>query len=124
MSGDRAVFAGLDTRVVGSVKFGDGSNVDICGQGTMLFTCKTGEHRAITGVYYIPRLRMHIISLGKLDESGCQVLIQQGVLRIRDRQSLLLPKVQRAANRLYTLMLRVTQPVCLTTHTGVDGVLD
>lgn len=107
MSGDHAVFTDLDTGVVGSVKFGDGSNIHICSQGIVLFTCKTGEHRAITEVYSIPRLRMHIIILGQLDENGCQVLIQQGVLHIRDRQRQLLAKVQRAADRLYTLTLRV-----------------
>ena len=50
MTGDCAAFAELDTGITGSVKFGDGSTVDICGQGTVLFVCKSGEHRAITGV--------------------------------------------------------------------------
>ena len=43
-------------------------------------------------MYYIPRLRSHIIILGQLDESGCQVLIQNGVLRVRDRERRLLAK--------------------------------
>ena len=55
MTGDRAAFAELDTEITGSVKFGDGSTVEICGQGTVLFICKSGEHRTVTGVYYIPR---------------------------------------------------------------------
>ena len=80
MTGDRAAFAELDTGITGSVKFGDGSTVDICGQGTVLFICKSGEHRAVTGVYYIPRLNSHIISLGQFDENGCQVLIEDGLL--------------------------------------------
>jgi hypothetical protein len=63
-TGDHAAFAELDMSVTGSIKFGDGSTVDIYGQGTVLFVCKSGEHRAITGIYYIPRLNTHIISLG------------------------------------------------------------
>jgi hypothetical protein len=43
-----------------------------------MFICKSGEHRAITGVYYIPRMNTHIISLGQFDENGCQVLIEDG----------------------------------------------
>jgi len=74
----RAAFAELDTSVTETVKFGDGSRVDIYGQGTVLFVCKTGEHRAVTGVYYIPRLNTQIISLGQFDENGCQVLIEDG----------------------------------------------
>jgi formylmethanofuran dehydrogenase subunit D len=64
MTSDRAAFAELNTSVTSSIKFGDGSTVDISGQGTVLFVCKSDEHRAITGVYYIPRLNTHIISLG------------------------------------------------------------
>ena len=97
MTGDRTVFAELDSNVTGSIKFGDGSTVDICGQGTVLFVCKSGEHRAITGVYYIPRLNTHIISLGQLDETGCEVLIRGGILRVRDRGRRLLVKVKRGA---------------------------
>ena len=51
MTGKRTMFAKLDTSIVGTVKFGDGSVVDICGQGTVLFVGRTGEHLAIEGVY-------------------------------------------------------------------------
>ena len=95
MTGDRAAFAELDTSVTGTVKFGDGSQVDICGQGTVLFVCKSGEHQAVTGVYYIPRLNTQIISLGQFDDNGCQVLIEDGILRVRDRERQLLIKVRR-----------------------------
>ena len=121
MTGDRAAFAELDTSIVGTVKFGDGSRVEICGQGTVLFICKSGEHRAITGVYYIPRLNTQIISLGQFDENGCQVLIEDGLLRVRDRERQLLVKVRREPDRMYKLTARVAQPVCLAVHAGADS---
>ena len=121
MTGDRAAFAELDPSIVGTVKFGDGSRVNICGQGTVLFICKTGEHRAITGVYYIPRLNTQILSLGQFDENGCQILIKDGILRLRDRERKLLVKVERESNRLYKLTVRVAQPVCLAAHAGSDS---
>ena len=58
-------------------------------------------------------LRASIISIGQLDERGSEVLIKDGVLRIRDREQRLLAKVKRSLNRLYLLDLKVEQPVCL-----------
>ena len=67
----------------------------------------------LTDVYYIPQLRSSIISIGQLDERGSEVLIKDGVLRIRDREQRLLAKVKRSQNWLYLLDLEVEQPVCL-----------
>ncbi|CAO2045765.1 unnamed protein product [Urochloa humidicola] len=87
MTEEREAFSELDTGVVGTVKFGDGSRVEIRGRGTIVFMCKNGEHRALTDVYFIPKLQSNIISIGQLDERGCQVLIDDGMLRIRDRDN-------------------------------------
>ncbi|WVZ62955.1 hypothetical protein U9M48_012643 [Paspalum notatum var. saurae] len=111
--GSRGDFSELDTSITGTVKFGDNSLIDIAGQGTILFSCSNGGHRALTGVYYIPRLRSNIVSLGQLDECGCKVLIDDGVLRIRDREQKLLAKVSRSRNRLYVMKLTIARPVCL-----------
>ena len=67
----------------------------------------------LTDVYYIPQLRSSIISIGQLDERGSEVLIKDGVLRIRDWEQRLLVKVKRSRNRLYLLDLKVEQPICL-----------
>lgn len=56
MTSDKKMLAELDETIVGTVKFGDDSIVEICGRGTMLFQCKTQEHKLLTQVYYIPRL--------------------------------------------------------------------
>lgn len=62
MTGCKKQFTELNTSVSGSVKFSDGSTVSIAGRGTMLFEEHTGEHKALTDVYYIPRLTSNIIS--------------------------------------------------------------
>ena len=64
MTGARSAFSELDAGVHGTVKFGDGSIVDIEGHGTVVFKRKSGEHQALAGVYHIPRLTANIISLG------------------------------------------------------------
>ncbi|WVZ71914.1 hypothetical protein U9M48_020443 [Paspalum notatum var. saurae] len=113
VTGSRAAFAELDSTVTGTVRFGDNNVVTIAGRGTVLFSCRDGGHRTLTGVCFIPRLKSRIISLGQLDEHGCQVLIDNGVLRLRDREHKLLTMVRRSANRLYVLPLHIARPVCL-----------
>ncbi|KAH7845363.1 hypothetical protein Vadar_001167 [Vaccinium darrowii] len=121
MTGDSTVFSNLDRDITGTVKFGDGSLVDILGRGTIIFSAQRGGHRMLTEVYYIPSLRSNIISLGQLDEFGCQVLIDQGVLRVRDPQKELLVKVKRSQNRLYKITLTVAQPISLLARTDEDA---
>jgi hypothetical protein len=72
----------LDSNVWGSVKFGGASGVEIKGVSSGIFTAESGEHKLLTGVYYIPALRNSIISLGQLDENGSRVKIKDGVMRI------------------------------------------
>jgi transposase InsO family protein len=114
MTDRREFFTELDSNVRGSVKFGDASGVEIKGVGSVIFTAESGEHRLLTGVYYIPTLRNSIISQGQLDENGLRVEIKDGVMRIWDRHRRLLAKVTRGTNRLYVLNVQVAQPLCLT----------
>jgi hypothetical protein len=64
MTGRWEFFTELDSDVRGSVKFGDASGVEIKSVGSVIFAAKSGEHRLLTRVYYIPALRNSIISLG------------------------------------------------------------
>ena len=54
-----------------------------------------------------------IISIGQMDEHGSEVLIKDGVLRIKDQEQRLLAKLKRSQNWLYLLDLKVEQLVCL-----------
>ena len=62
MMGNSTVFSELDRHVAGTVRFGDGSVVEIEGRGTVVFVAHGGCHRVLSKVYYIPRLRTSIIS--------------------------------------------------------------
>jgi hypothetical protein len=121
MTGRREFFTELDSSVRGSVKFGDASGVEIKGVGSVIFTAKTGEHRLLTGVYYIPALR-NSISVGQLDENGSHVIVEHGVMRIWDCQRRLIAKVTRGANRLYVLHVQVAQPFLTHCSSGRRGV--
>jgi hypothetical protein len=64
MTGSRIAFIDLDTRVRGTVQFGDDSAVEIEGRGMVEFVCKNGELRRFDGVYFIPILTTNIMSVG------------------------------------------------------------
>lgn len=120
MMGREDVFSDLDRSIVGSVKFGDGSLVSIKGRGFVIFNTKDGAHKVLTGVF-IPRLHNNIVSLGQLDENGAKIIIDDGELRIWDRQQRLLTKVRRGANCLYVRRLDIARPVCLSARLDDDA---
>jgi hypothetical protein len=98
MTGRSEFFTELDSDVRTSIMFGDASGVEIKGVSSVIFTAKSGEHRLLIRVYYIPSLRNSIISLGQLDESGSHVEIKNGVMSIWDHHHRLLAKVTRGTN--------------------------
>jgi hypothetical protein len=88
--GSCAAFRDLDTIMCGMIHFRDDSVVLIKGSSSVLFMCKNGEHHMFTGVYYIPRLTMNIISVGQLNETGYDIRIKEGVMSLREPSGCLL----------------------------------
>jgi hypothetical protein len=120
MTGCGSAFSELGRNIKGTVKFGDESVVQIQGMGTILFQCKNGEHHAFTGVYFIPKLTINMVSVGQLDEGGFKIIIDRGLMVVRDPEGRLLAKVQRSLNHLYILNVEFATLVCLV----VKGVED
>jgi hypothetical protein len=52
------------------MRFGDGSTVEIQGKGTIAFQGRTRDQWVLRDVYFIPKLRANLISLGQLTEIG------------------------------------------------------
>ncbi|CAA6659353.1 unnamed protein product [Spirodela intermedia] len=100
MSGSRTAFTELDTKVLGTVRFGDDSVARIEGRGAIVFLCKNGEHRSFAGV-------------GQLDEAGYHIDIEKGAMKIHEPGGRLLAKVMRGENRLYILHAKLVRQVCL-----------
>ena len=74
-------FSELDSRICGTVQFGDGSVVKIEGRDTILFIGKGGKHHKLTDVYFIPRLKANIVSLGQLVRPTATFPLSTGYLR-------------------------------------------
>jgi hypothetical protein len=120
MTGRREALVSLDRSVGGTVRFGDGSLVQIEGIGSVMLQAKQKGHKVLTEVYYIPKLKSNIISLGQLEEGGCKVVIEDGFCNVFDVERSLLAKAPRVKNRLYLLKTSLAAPVCLVAK--VDDV--
>ncbi|KAM0038246.1 putative RNA-directed DNA polymerase [Helianthus debilis subsp. tardiflorus] len=94
MTGKKGWFTNLDHNIKGKVKFGDGSCVEIKGQGMVILEGKSGEQRVLRDVYYIPALESNIISIGQLDETGYKIAIQDGILWMFEQDGTLLMKTK------------------------------
>ncbi|XP_066396457.1 uncharacterized protein [Miscanthus floridulus] len=92
MTGCRSSLTSLDKSVCGAVRFGDGLTVEIYGVGVVTMAGRNQEHRVLTEVYFIPSLKCNIVSLGQLEEAGCRVEIDKGVLVVLERKQ---PGVER-----------------------------
>lgn len=113
MTGRKELFADLNRSVLGTVRFGDGSKVQIEGKGTVLFEFKNGDQQVLQDVYFIPALHKNIISLGQMTEVGYKVEMLGNYLWMWDDVGRLIMRVHRGLNRLYKVTLRPSQPICL-----------
>jgi len=70
-------------------------------------------HVALSEVYFIPKLKSSIVSLGQLEEGGCKVVLENGYCNVFDVSRSLLARAPRVKNRLYLLKMQLAAPVCL-----------
>jgi hypothetical protein len=113
MTGTRSVLTQLDEGVQGTVRFGDGSQVDIHDIGSVVMEDRHKQHKVLTNVYFIPALKSNIVSLGQLEEKGFKVVLENGKMCVYDQDRALLISTPRTANRLYTIKFGLVSPVCL-----------
>ncbi|KAL4369109.1 hypothetical protein GQ457_05G014540 [Hibiscus cannabinus] len=113
MCGDKEAFVKLDEKVKGNVSFGDSSKVQIQGKGTILISLKDDSHSLITDVYYVPKLKSNILSLGQLLEKGYEIHMKDRYLWLRNQYANLIAKVSMSKNRMFVLNLKTINEKCL-----------
>jgi hypothetical protein len=123
MTGRREALASLDTTVRGTVRFGDGSLVEIEGIGSVMLQTKKVGHKVLIEVYFIPKLKSNIISLGQLEEGGCEIVIKKGLCIVYDVEGSLLARAPRVKNRMYLLKTQLATPVCLVAKANDEAWL-
>ncbi|KAD4584327.1 hypothetical protein E3N88_21928 [Mikania micrantha] len=117
MTGVKSYFTKLDEKIMGQVRFGDGSQVEIKGRGSISVACDDGKTRLISNVYYIPCLTSNILSMGQATENGCKFLLKDDFLLMFDKDEKLILKVFKSKNRLYKVELRIGGPLSLLAKT-------
>jgi len=55
---------------------------EVIGTETVKVTKRDGTVRALEAVRYVPEVRYNLISIRVLDEEGCQIQVQQGVVTV------------------------------------------
>lgn len=117
MTGQKGKFRYLDESMIGVVRFGDGSTVDIKGKGTVAFKYKNGEEKLLQNVYFIPILKNNIVSLGQISEDGNKIVLDEEYLLIFDKKGRLLMRIKRSVNRMYKIALKESTSLCLIAKT-------
>ncbi|KAL4319611.1 hypothetical protein GQ457_18G013070 [Hibiscus cannabinus] len=113
MCGDKVAFVKFDEKVKGNVSFGDSSKVQIQGKGTILISLKDDSHSLITDVYYVPKLKSNILSLGQLLEKGYEIHMKDRCLWLRNQYANLIAKVSMSKNRMFVFNLKTINAKCL-----------
>jgi hypothetical protein len=116
MTGDLHKFRDIDRSVGGKVCFGDGSTVEIHGKGLILFQGTFGDQWILFDVYYIPKLRSNLVSLGQLTEIGHRIVMDDDLIEVFEkRNDRTIMRIQRSLNRLYKIELKPTEPASFLT---------
>lgn len=111
----------IKKKVKGNVSFGDTSKIQIEGIGTILISYKDGGHKLIDEVYYVPKLKSNILSLGQLLEKEYYIHMKNLHLWLRYSNNNLIAKVYMAKNRLFPLNLKIIDAKCLKANVQDDS---
>jgi len=79
----------------------------------LVISLKDGAHKMIKDIYYVPKLKSNILSLGQLVEKGYEVLMKDNCLWLKDQNSNLIAKVFMSRNKMFTLSIKTNEAKCL-----------
>lgn len=81
MCSDQAIFSELDERFWHMVKLGNNTRMNVTGKENMKLLLNRVNH-VVSEVYYVPKLRNNLLSIGQLQEKGLAMLIQGEMCKI------------------------------------------
>ena len=101
MTGMKTFYESFDESHKGFMRFGDGSSIRYEGKGEKHVDCDNSDCMIFKIVIYIPKLKINVLSLGKLDSQGCDIHLRDGFLTLHDDQRRLLTKTPKTKGNMY-----------------------
>jgi GAG-pre-integrase domain len=95
--------------------FNDASKVCVEGEGNILIKLKDETQKFISSVYYVPKMKSNILSLGQLLEYGHTIFMKDRSLYLRDKSNRLITQVEMGTDRMFKLNLVNIEATCLKT---------
>jgi GAG-pre-integrase domain len=115
MCGYKYMFTELKEIPDGHVSFGDASKVRVEGEDNILIKLKDETQKFISSVYYVPKMKSNILSLGKLLERGYTIFMKDRSLYLRDKSNWLISQVEMTTNKMFKSNLVNIETTCLKT---------
>jgi hypothetical protein len=103
MCGDKAMFYELNEKFRQLV--GNNTRMIVIGKGKVKLYLD-GIHHVVTDVFYVPKLKNNLLSVGQLQEKGLVILIKTGMCKIYHPMRGLIIKTRMTVNRMFVLMVR------------------
>jgi len=73
MKGNKKFFSSLDCSATTEIKLGDHTCVPTEGKGPVLVLTKQNKRKFIEDVFYVPNLKVNLLSVGQLMQNGYDV---------------------------------------------------
>ena len=122
MCPDQNLFTTYNAFNGGEVLMGNNTMCKVVGLGTIRFKMFDGIIRELREVRHIPDLKKNLISPGTLDQVGCSIKVEYGVMKVV-RGSIVIMKWNKQ-NGLYVLQgTAVTGDVSILASLGLDKTL-
>lgn len=109
MYGCKEWFYGLDETFRTTVKLGDNSRMHVVGKGNIKLKIG-GKIHEISNVYYIPKLKNHLLSVGQLQERN---VFEDNKCRVYHKLKGLIMQSFMSSNRMFSIHASLVLPGCL-----------
>jgi hypothetical protein len=103
MSENKLWFTELDEGFKHSIKLGNNSRMTIIGKGRVKLNVARVMQK-IDGVYYIPKLKNDLLSMGQLHEKGLTILIQNNTCKLFHPTRGLIIETVMTSNRMLIML--------------------
>uniref|UniRef100_A0A803NL66 Retrovirus-related Pol polyprotein from transposon TNT 1-94 n=1 Tax=Cannabis sativa TaxID=3483 RepID=A0A803NL66_CANSA len=98
---NRSQFLSYATIKIGTVKLGDSRTCPILGIGTVMLNLDGGNVTKLRHVRHVPDIKRNLMSFAMMDQDGCSVKVENGMLKVIKGSTTVMTRVTR--NGIYIL---------------------